>query len=119
MRLGMGEASIRKEFGGVAIFVLDYFLGCAGTYEVATFVTAFWSEVDDVVGTFDDIHVMLDDEDGVASFNECIEGIEESFDVVEMQTSGRLIEDEEGRLLFLLADEISQLDTLVLTTRES
>jgi len=38
---------------------------------------AFRSHVDDVVGDFDDIHIMFDDEDGVAALDEFGEYAEE------------------------------------------
>ena len=35
--------------------------------EVAAFVASFWTEVDDVIGHFDDIEVVLNNEDGVTA----------------------------------------------------
>ena len=71
-----------------------------------------------MVGTLDDIHVVFDDENAVATLDECVEGLQQPVDIVEVQTRGGFVEDEEGRLLSFLSDEIGQLDTLVLTTRE-
>ena len=71
-----------------------------------------------MVGTLDDIHVVLDDENGVTTLYEGIEGLKQSVDVVEVQSRGGFVEDEEGRLLTFLTDEVGQLDALVLTTRE-
>ena len=81
-------------------------------------VTAVRTEVDDMVGTLDDLHVMLDDEDGVAPFDEGIEGLEQPLDVMEVQTRRRLVEDEQRGLLLLLSDEIGEFHALVLTTGE-
>ena len=71
-----------------------------------------------MVGTFDDFHIVFDDEDAVAAFYQSIEGVQQALDVVEVQARCRLVEDEEGRLLFLLSDEVGQFYTLVLTTGE-
>ena len=71
-----------------------------------------------MVGTFDDFHIVLDDEDAVAAFYQRVEGMQQALDVVEVQTRRGLVEDEEGRLLFLLSDEVGQLYTLVFTTGE-
>ena len=71
-----------------------------------------------MVGTFDDFHIVLDDEDAVAAFYQRVEGMQQALDVVEVQTRRGLVEDEEGRLLFLLSDEVGQLYTLVLTAGE-
>ncbi len=51
-------------------------------------------------------------------FNQCIESMKQSLDIMEVQTGGRLIEDEERRLLVFLTDQVGKFDTLVLTTRE-
>ena len=44
--------------------------------------------------------------------------MEQTSDVVEVKTGGRLVEDEECGFLFLLADEVGEFDTLVLTSRQ-
>ena len=54
----------------------------------------------------------------MTTHDEGFKGMKQSLDVVEVKSSGRLVKDEERRRLFFLADEISQLDTLVLTTGE-
>ena len=54
----------------------------------------------------------------MAPFYQGIEGMEQALDVVEVKTRGRLVEDEERRLLFLLTNEEGELYTLILTTRK-
>jgi hypothetical protein len=71
-----------------------------------------------MVGTLDDLHVVFDDQDGVSPADQGIKGVQEFLDVVEVEAGGRFVEDEEGGFCFLLSDEISQFDTLVLTTGE-
>ena len=44
--------------------------------------------------------------------------MKQSLDIMEVQTSGRLVEDEEGRFLIFLTDEEGKFDTLVLSTRK-
>ena len=44
-----------------------------------------------MVGTFDDLHVMLDDKDGMPPFDECVEGMEQSLDVMEVKSCGGLV----------------------------
>lgn len=66
------------EFGGeVAAGVAggaggDLF-GGAGGYDVASGVAAFGTDVDDVVGAFDYIEVVLDDYNSMAFFNQPVE----------------------------------------------
>ena len=72
-----------------------------------------------MVGTLDDIQVMFDNYQGMASFDQRLESMEQSLDVMEVQTGGWLIEDEERRRLVFLADKVGEFHTLVLTTGES
>ena len=51
----------------------------------------------------------------MSTLYQCVKGCKETFDVVEMKSGGRFVEDEEGRVLSLLSDEISEFDALVLT----
>ena len=60
-----------------------------------------------MVGTFHYIEVMLDDDNGVASADERVEGFEQLLDIVEMLASGWLVEYENGRRGFFDTEEIS------------
>ena len=44
-----------------------HFFRCTCRYQISTFVTTFRSEVYHIVGTLDNVHVMLDDYDGVST----------------------------------------------------
>lgn len=59
-------------------------LRSAAGYEVSASVATIGTEVDDVVGTLDDLHVMLDDGDGMPSSDECVEGMKQSLDIMEV-----------------------------------
>ena len=107
-----------QETGGVGCLALDDLLWSAGADDVTTFLTTFGTNVDDVVGTLDDIHVVLDDKDGVTTLNESVEGMQQTLDVVEMKSCGWLVENEERSILFLLRNVVGKLDTLILTTRK-
>ena len=71
-----------------------------------------------MVSHLDDIQVVFNDDDAVASLQERVEGVEQSLDVVEVKSRSGFVENEEGRLLPLLSDEIGQLHALVLTAGE-
>ena len=66
-----------------------------------------------IVGTFGNVEVMLDDDNGVSAFDEGIEALEEGADVVEMQASGGFVEDEERRGGFFLTEVVGQFHALV------
>ena len=64
-------------------------------YELAAVLAGFGAEVEDPVGGFNDVEIVLDDEEGVAGIDELAEDGEEVLDVGEMQAGGGLVEDEE------------------------
>ena len=70
--------------------------GGAGGDDLAAAAAAFGAHVDDPVGGFDDVEIVLDDEEGAAAFDEFAEGGEEFGDVVEVEAGGGLVEDVEG-----------------------
>ena len=81
---------------GVGAGVGGDLFGGAGGYDLAAAGAAFGAHVDDPVGGFDDVEVVLDDEEGAAAFDEFAEGGEELGDVVEVEAGGGLVEDVEG-----------------------
>ena len=75
--------------------MFGYELGRALGDELAAVFAGFGAEVEDPVGGFDDVEVMLDDEQGVAGVDEFLEDREQAFDVGEVEAGGGLVEDEE------------------------
>ncbi len=80
----------------MAVRAFRHIFGGAFRHEVAACLPSFWTEVYDVVSTFDDVHVVLNDEDGVSSSDEGVEGIQQFVDVVEVESGGWLVKDEQG-----------------------
>lgn len=72
----------------------DVFGGALGD-ELAAVLASFGTEIEDPIGGFDDVEVMLDDEEGVTGIDEFLEDGEEVLDVGEMETGGGFVEDEE------------------------
>ena len=58
-------------------------------------VAAARAEVDDPVGARDDVHVVLDDDDGVARVDEAVQLAQQQFDVGRVQARRRLVEEVE------------------------
>lgn len=58
-----------EELAGFGGGVFGELFGGAGGDDGATVLAAFGSHVDDVVGAFDDVEVVLDDNHGVAALN--------------------------------------------------
>ena len=65
----------------------------AGCDDVAAVFACVGSEVDDPVCAFDDVEVVLYDEDGVAAVNEAVEDFDEDADVVKVQSRGGFVEE--------------------------
>src|ERR1700748_3111114 len=70
-------------------------LGRAFGYHLAAGGAAFGADVDDPVGGFDDVEIVLDDDHGVAAVDEFVQHFEELVDVGEVQPSGGFVEDIE------------------------
>ena len=54
------------------------------------------SNLNDMIGVFDDVGLMFDDEEGVACVDESMEDDQKAFDVDEMESGGGFVENEEG-----------------------
>ena len=104
--------------GGVAGGGEGYLLGGAGGDDVAAGVATLGAEVDDVVGALDHFEVVFDDNDGVSGLDEVLERLHEGVDVVEMQSCGWLVEDEEGVSASFAAEEVGEFDSLALASAE-
>ena len=112
----MVRVYLPQALSGMAVVLQDELFGCAGKDYLSAFLSAFRSEVDDIIGSHDDGGVMFDNDDGVASVNEGVDSFEQHFDVVKMQTCCRLVEDEECCFLLFLSEEVCEFDSLALTS---
>src|SRR3989344_6965184 len=73
---------------------------------------SFGAEVDDPVGGFDDVEVVLDDDDGIAAVDELLEHGEELLDVLEVEAGRRLVEEIQGFARIALAELRGELHPL-------
>src|SRR5579859_660859 len=80
--------------------------------DAAAAFAALRAEVDDPVGLFDDVEVMLDDQDGVAEGDEALKDVEEFANVVKVQSGGGFIEDVKCAASLALGKFVGQLDPL-------
>src|SRR5216683_3943939 len=76
---------------------------------------AFRTKVDDPVGLFDDVEVMLDDQHRVAKRNQSLEHIQQFANVVEVQTCGGLIKNVQSTPRLALRELTRELDALRFT----
>ena len=91
--LGGAFQALRKVFRGITLPASYNLLGRSRGKNGAAATTAFGSYVDDVVGQLDDVHVVLDDDYGVATVGEPSEHVHQDADILEVEARGRLVED--------------------------
>ena len=75
-------------------------------------IATLWSEVDDVICGFDDLEIMLDDDDSIALIYECMKDLEQSPHVFKVQSRGRLIQDIERLSSCASREFLGQFDPL-------
>ena len=99
------------------IFFCNRFRGACRN-DFTAIIASFRTEVDDPIGNFHKIHIVLDDKDSVLFFNELLEHFDELVNVVKMQSRSWLIENIE-RLSSRWARKLfGQFDPLRFTTRK-
>lgn len=97
---------------GVALFDLADVLGGALGEDFSAFVASFGTDINQVIGSFDDIEIVFDDDDGVALIDEFMQDFEQFFDVLEMQACCGLVQNIErfsGRAFGKLFGEFDAL----------
>ncbi len=89
---------LAKRLAGVRSRVRHELLRRAGRDDLAARVTAFGAQVHDPVAGADHIQVVLDDDERVARGHELAERAQQLRHVIEVQSGGRLVEEEEASL---------------------
>ena len=90
----------------MALLAMLQFAWCALEYNLATTIARLGTEVDDPVGTFYDVHIVLDDYHRVTALDQRVECREQLIDVVEVQTRSRLVEDKHHSTCGILSQHI-------------
>src|SRR3984893_12608935 len=67
----------------------------ANANDFAAIVSRFRSKIDDPIGGLNHFQIVLDHNERVTSIHESLENLEQHRDIVEMQTSGRLVENKQ------------------------
>src|SRR4029077_4473187 len=84
-----------QELPRVAALRPRHLLGGSLSHDPAAFVPTLRTEVNDPVGSLDDIEVVLDDDDAVALVHQAVQYLEEKAHVLEVKPRGRLVQDVE------------------------
>jgi len=83
--------------------------GGAFCQDLAAFVAAFGTQVDDPVGAFDDGFVVLDDDDRIAVVHQFLDYLVEGVDVRAVQAGGGFVHDEDVAFLLQLGGYLEAL----------
>ena len=108
-----------QESWRVALLRLRYFFRSSSRKHLAATSSALRTDVDDVVGKFYYVEVVLDDDNGIALIHELLNNIHQNANVFEVQTRSRLVEDVESLARVALSQFCSQFHTLAFASRES
>src|SRR5579859_4194652 len=84
-----GLQHLAQEFACVRRFGLRNLLGWAFRDHASTQLAAFGAEIDDPVGRFDDVEIVLEDDDCVALVHQPVQYFQQQPYVLEMQPGGR------------------------------
>src|SRR4051794_11685641 len=76
---------VRRGAAGVGFWQLCKVIGRTGADDLSAFVAGAGTHVDDPVAVGDHLHVVLDDDDGVAGIDEAVQLRHELFNVEGMQ----------------------------------
>jgi hypothetical protein len=75
-----------------------YLFGHALRHDFTALITGVGTEINNPVGGFDDVEVVLNDDDGMTGIHEALENLEQHAHVIEVQAGGGLVEEKEGGL---------------------
>src|SRR5580658_10270035 len=93
---GNGDLRAAREvFAGDGVRVVADLVDCACSEQLAAELAGAGAEIEEVVGSADDVRVMLDDEDGVAEIAELFHDADELGGVACVQADGGFVEDVE------------------------
>ena len=84
----------------------------SGRDDPPALIAGFRAEIDKPVGALDDLHVVLDDDKAVAVVDEAVEHSKQPGDIVEVQTRGGFIENEQRARLAPFGEMSGQLEAL-------
>ena len=106
-----------EELVGIALLRLHHVFRCAGKEKFAATSTTFWTHVDEPVCQLDDIQIVLDDDDRVATVYQLLQYVHQDADVLEVETGGWLVQDVERLARVSLREFCGEFYTLTFTAR--
>ena len=90
----------------------NFFWGAGGDDVSAVNVAALGAEIDDVVGGFHDLEIMLDNDDSITLIYQRVKYLKQAPHVFEVQPGGRLVQDIKRLAGCATRQFLGQLDPL-------
>ena len=86
--------------------------------KTVTAITAFRTDIDDMVSRFDDIQIVFDHNDSIAGVDQFMQHFQQLADIIKMQSRGGFVENIQSLTRRALGEFLGQFHTLGLTTRQ-
>ena len=81
---------------GIALGHLRHFLRGAGGYDISAAIAALGAKINDVVGGFDHVQIVLDNQHRVPRVHQFLQHLDELVHIRRVQAGGRLVQDIDG-----------------------
>ncbi len=95
----------------------SHFFRCARSHNRTAQNAAFRSQVDHMVGDFHDLHVVFDHDQRVTAFDQCLHGGQQPFDVREVESDRRFVEQKQCARFDVLCHRCGQFQPLRFAAR--
>src|SRR5208283_4746488 len=105
-----------KSLARIRFFTARNVFGSSLCHDAAATLTTFRSEIDNPVGLFDDIEIVLDDQDRIAEIDQALKNIDELSHIVEMQAGGGFVQNVDGAAGLTFRKFASEFDALGFTS---
>jgi hypothetical protein len=93
-------------------------LRCAFEHEPAAGLSPFRAQIQDVVGLFDDVEIVLDDDYRISLAGQGLQNLQELFYIIEVKAGGRLVQNVDRSSRGSAVQLPGELDSLSLATRQ-
>lgn len=84
---------------GKTLLVTRDLLRRSGRYDLSAAIAGFRAEINYPIGAFDDVEIVLNDENRMPRVHETLKNLEQDADIVEVQAGGGFVEEKESGFL--------------------
>src|SRR5574344_2590628 len=98
--------------------MIDYVFRGTAEQQPSPLPTSLRTYIDEVVGQFDDVQVVLDDDHRIAFVDQAVQNAHQHLDVFKMESCGRFVQHIEGFSCVFFGQFGGQFDPLVLSARQ-